>query len=247
MIFDILKPESILESILLKDPALVEGLMYGKSRPGHPEGKVIFHVREVLDNVDNYSSGSVRRDLRVISFIHDSFKYKVNRSIPRTGDNHHAVIARKFAEKYFDDENEDAIFLVDLGFQFPEADMLGVDYVIPDINYLKDKVDKIKGIVVTHGHLDHIGGIAYLLNKLGNPPIYAGRLTMGLIQKQLEEHGLMQTANLNVVNFVSDQLMFGKMKVSFFRVTHSIPDSCGLFIETPAGSALYIPGETTRA
>jgi hypothetical protein len=105
MIFDILKPESILESILLKDPALVEGLMYGKSRPGHPEGKVIFHVREVLDNVDNYSSGSVRRDLRVISFIHDSFKYKVNRSIPRTGDNHHAVIARKFAEKYFDDEN----------------------------------------------------------------------------------------------------------------------------------------------
>jgi ribonuclease J len=136
-------------------------------------------------------------------------------------------------------EYEDAIFLVDLGFQFPEADMLGVDYVIPDINYLKDKVDKIKGIVVTHGHLDHIGGIAYLLNKLGNPPIYAGRLTMGLIQKQLEEHGLMQTANLNIVNFVSDQLMFGKMKVSFFRVTHSIPDSCGLFIETPAGSIVH--------
>lgn len=136
-------------------------------------------------------------------------------------------------------EYEDAIFLVDLGFQFPEADMLGVDYVIPDINYLKDKVDKIKGIVVTHGHLDHIGGIPYLLNKLGNPPIYAGRLTMGLIQKQLEEHGLLQSARLNVVNFVSDQLYFGKMKVSFFRVTHSIPDSCGLFIETPAGSIVH--------
>lgn len=136
-------------------------------------------------------------------------------------------------------EYEDSIFLVDLGFQFPEADMLGVDYVIPDINYLKDKIDKIKGIVVTHGHLDHIGGIAYLLNKLGNPPIYAGRLTMGLITKQLEEHGLMQSASLRVVNFVSDQLVFGKMKVSFFRVTHSIPDSCGLFIETPAGSIVH--------
>lgn len=136
-------------------------------------------------------------------------------------------------------EYEDSIFLVDLGFQFPEADMLGVDYVIPDINYLHDKIHKIKGIVITHGHLDHIGGIPYLLNKLGNPPIYAGRLAMGLISKQLEEHGLMQTANLKTIDFTSDQLFFGKMKVSFFRVTHSIPDSCGLFIETPAGSVVH--------
>ncbi len=136
-------------------------------------------------------------------------------------------------------EYEDAIFLVDLGFQFPEADMLGVDYVIPDINYLKDKVHKIKGIVVTHGHLDHIGGIPYLLEKLGNPPIYTGKLTMGLISKQLEEHGLLQSANLKTVNFASDVLYFGKMKVSFFRVTHSIPDSSGLIIETPAGSVVH--------
>ncbi|MCC7432310.1 RNase J family beta-CASP ribonuclease [Candidatus Peregrinibacteria bacterium] len=136
-------------------------------------------------------------------------------------------------------EYEDSIFLVDLGFQFPEADMLGVDYVIPDINYLKDKIHKIKGIVVTHGHLDHIGGIPYLLNKLGNPPIFAGKLTMGLITKQLEEHGLMQTADLRTVNFNTDQFYFGKMKVSFFRVTHSIPDSCGLYIETPAGSIVH--------
>jgi ribonuclease J len=136
-------------------------------------------------------------------------------------------------------EYEDSIILVDLGFQFPEADMLGVDYVIPDINYLKDKTHKIKGIVVTHGHLDHIGGIPYLLNKLGNPPIYTGKLTMGLIEKQLEEHGLLQSANLKVVNFTSDELFFGKMKVSFFRVTHSIPDACGLLIETPAGSLVH--------
>ncbi len=135
-------------------------------------------------------------------------------------------------------EYEDAIFLIDLGFQFPEADMLGVDYVIPDINYLKDKIHKIKGIVVTHGHLDHIGAIPYLLPKLNFPPIFAGKLTMGLIKKQLDEFGLTNQATLNTINW-NDELYFGKMKVSFFRVTHSIPDSCGLFIETPAGSVVH--------
>ncbi|MCC6643315.1 ribonuclease J [Candidatus Peregrinibacteria bacterium] len=135
-------------------------------------------------------------------------------------------------------EYEDSIFLIDLGFQFPEADMLGVDYVIPDINYLKDKIHKIKGIVVTHGHLDHIGAIPYLLPKLNVPPIFAGKLTMGLIKKQLDEFGLTNQATLNTVNF-NDEIFFGKMKVSFFRVTHSIPDSCGLFIETPAGSIVH--------
>ncbi len=136
-------------------------------------------------------------------------------------------------------EYEDSIMLVDLGFHFPEADMLGVDYVIPDINYLKDKLHKIKGIVITHGHLDHIGGIPYLLEKLGNPPIYAGKLTMGLIKKQLEERGLLQSANLRAVNYSSDVLNLGKMKVSFYRITHSIPDACGLLIETPAGKVVH--------
>jgi ribonuclease J len=135
-------------------------------------------------------------------------------------------------------EYEDSIFLIDLGFQFPEADMLGVDYVIPDINYLKDKIHKIKGIVITHGHLDHIGGIAFLLPKLNFPPIFAGKLTMGLIKKQLDEHGLTNQATLQTLDY-SETLYFGKMKVSFFRVTHSIPDSCGLFIETPAGSVVH--------
>jgi ribonuclease J len=136
-------------------------------------------------------------------------------------------------------EYENDIFLVDLGFEFPEADMLGVDYVIPDINYLKDKVHKIRGIVITHGHLDHIGGIPYLLETLGNPPIYAGKLTMGLISRQLEERGLIQQADLRVVDYTKDTITFGKMKVSFFGVTHSIPNAAGLFIETPAGSVIH--------
>ncbi len=135
-------------------------------------------------------------------------------------------------------EYEDSIILVDLGFQFPEADMLGVDYVIPDITYLQDKLNKIKGIVVTHGHLDHIGAIPYLLQKLGNPPIYAGKLARGLIERQLEEHGLLSKANIRSYTN-DDTLVFGKMRVSFFGVTHSIPDCSGVFIESPAGSVVH--------
>ncbi len=135
-------------------------------------------------------------------------------------------------------EYEDSIFLIDLGFQFPEADMLGVDYVIPDITYLQNRINKVKGIVITHGHLDHIGAIPYLLPKLGFPPIYAGKLAMGLVKKQLEEHGLLNQVDLRTLNF-TETLHFGMMQVSFFRVTHSIPDACGLFIETPAGNILH--------
>ncbi|MBD3270741.1 RNase J family beta-CASP ribonuclease [Candidatus Peregrinibacteria bacterium] len=135
-------------------------------------------------------------------------------------------------------EYEDSIIMIDLGFQFPEADMLGVDYVVPDIQYLKDKQKKIKGIVITHGHLDHIGAIPYVLPKLGYPPIYAGRLAKGLIEKQLEEHGLLDKATIR--NFrLDDELQFGKMRVSFFGITHSIPDCCGVFIQTPAGSVVH--------
>lgn len=135
-------------------------------------------------------------------------------------------------------EYEDSIFLIDLGFEFPGPDLLGVDYVIPDITYLKDKIHKIKGIIVTHGHLDHIGGIPYILPKLNFPPIYTLRLTMGLVEKQLQEFGLLNQATLRVIT-TDDVMQFGKMKVSFFRVTHSIPDSIGVFIETPAGNVVH--------
>ena len=135
-------------------------------------------------------------------------------------------------------EYGDDIFIVDMGFQFPEEDMLGIDYVIPDVSYLEDKKDKIRGLVVTHGHLDHIGGISYLLDKIGNPPIYATKLTLGLIQKRLEEFKLMGKAKLIELD-PKQRLNLGRFELEFFRVNHSIPDGIGLVINTPAGTVVH--------
>lgn len=130
------------------------------------------------------------------------------------------------------------IILIDLGFQFPDEDMLGVDYVIPDTSYLMDKLDRIKGIVFTHGHLDHIGGVPYLIQKLGFPPMYGTRLTMGLIDKRLEEFGLQKMANVNVIT-PEDTLKLGIFDVGFFPVNHSIPDAVGVLVKTPAGNIVH--------
>jgi|GEM_PF-6102 len=130
------------------------------------------------------------------------------------------------------------IMVIDLGFQFPDEDMLGVDYVIPDTSYLMDKLDRIKGIVFTHGHLDHIGGVPYLIRKLGFPQMYGTRLTMGLVEKRLEEFGLQNEAKISVIT-AADTLKLGSFDVSFFPVNHSIPDSVGVFVKTPAGNIVH--------
>ena len=129
------------------------------------------------------------------------------------------------------------IILIDMGFQFPEEDMLGVDYVIPDITYLEDKVDRIRGIIITHGHLDHIGAIPYLVPKLNFPPIYGTKLTMGLVDKRLEEFGL-QSQSKNHVITADDTLQLGHFNISFFGVNRSIPDAVGVVVKTPAGNVV---------
>ena len=129
------------------------------------------------------------------------------------------------------------IVLVDCGLEFPEDDMLGVDLVIPDVTYLEKNKDKIRGLVVTHGHEDHIGAIPYVLQKI-NMPIYATRLTIGLIKNKLEEHKLLASTKLNVVE-QGQTINFGNIKVEFIRSSHSIPDSVMLAIHTPVGVVLH--------
>ena len=134
-------------------------------------------------------------------------------------------------------EYEDEIVLVDCGLEFPEDSMLGVDMVIPDVTYLERNQEKIKGLVITHGHEDHIGSIPYVLRKV-NMPIYATRLAVGLIKNKLEEHKMLRKTKLIEVQ-QGETVNFGKIKVEFIRSSHSIPDSVMLAIKTPAGTVLH--------
>ena len=134
-------------------------------------------------------------------------------------------------------EYEDEIIIVDCGLEFPTDDMLGVDLVIPDVTYLERNKDKIKGLVITHGHEDHIGAIPYILKQI-NIPIYGTKLTIGLIKNKLEEHKLLRSTKLHEVE-AGKTINFGKMKVEFIRSCHSIPDAVMLAIYTPVGIVFH--------
>ncbi len=129
------------------------------------------------------------------------------------------------------------MIVVDCGMAFPDGDMLGVDLVIPDFSYLEQNQDKIRGIILTHGHEDHIGGLPYLLSKI-KVPIYGTPLTLGLVGNKLREHSLANKTQLNVVN-AGETIRLGCMNVKFIHVNHSIPDAVAFAIDTPAGTIVH--------
>jgi ribonuclease J len=136
-------------------------------------------------------------------------------------------------------EYKDDILIVDMGFLFPDADMPGVDYIIPDVSYLEEKKHKIRGAIITHGHLDHIGAIPYLIEKLGFPTMYGTPVTMGLVKNRLEEFNLLGMGKIATIDPTKDVLQLGSFTVRPFRLIHSIPGSIGLEIETSNGRISY--------
>ena len=135
-------------------------------------------------------------------------------------------------------EYGDDIIIIDSGLMFPDEEMFGVDLVIPDTSYLNDKKQRIHGIFISHGHEDHIGGLPYILPMLDFPPIYATRLTQGLVNVKLKEHKLLEKTTLNVVT-PGDQVALGECLVEIVRVNHSVPDAVALAIHTPIGTVFH--------
>ncbi len=134
-------------------------------------------------------------------------------------------------------EYEDSIIVVDCGLAFPEDDMLGIDLVIPDVTYLKDNIEKVKGIVITHGHEDHIGALPYVLKEI-NLPIYTTKLTMGIIENKLKEHNLLRSTRRKVVRH-GQSINLGKFRIEFIKTNHSIQDASALAIYSPAGIVVH--------
>ena len=134
-------------------------------------------------------------------------------------------------------EYEESIIVVDCGLAFPEDDMLGVDLVIPDVTYLKDNISKVKGIIITHAHEDHIGGLPYVLREI-NLPIYTTKLTMGIIENKLKEHSLLRSTKRKVVRH-GQSINLGKFRIEFIKTNHSIQDASALAIYSPAGIIVH--------
>ncbi len=134
-------------------------------------------------------------------------------------------------------EYEDSIVVVDCGLSFPDDDMLGIDLVIPDVTYLKENIDKVKGFMITHGHEDHIGALPYILRDI-NVPIYATKLTMGIIENKLREHNLTGNTKRKVVKF-GQSINLGQFRIEFIKTNHSIVDAAALAIYSPAGTVIH--------
>jgi ribonuclease J len=182
------------------------------------------------------------------SFSRKDFPLKMTRrqndTIPPAGDNIRIIPlggVEEIGKNMTLIEYKNDIIVIDIGFQFKDDDTPGVDYILPNTKYLEDRKDKIRAVFITHGHLDHIGGIPYVMNRIGNPPLYTRALTSIMIQKRQEEFPHLPALDIRIVE-KEDLIRVGDLKVRFFAVTHTIPDSMGIIIDTPYGS-LVTPGD----
>src|SRR3989344_1637264 len=136
-------------------------------------------------------------------------------------------------------EYGDDILIIDMGLQFPEEGMPGIDYIIPNISYLKEHKDRIRGVIITHAHLDHIGAIPYLIHELGNPTIYAGALTRGIILRRQEDFKHLPPVDIEVID-IDRKIRFGDaFEAEFFHVNHNIFDTFGVAVHTPVGTVCH--------
>jgi ribonuclease J len=135
-------------------------------------------------------------------------------------------------------EYGDDIIIIDLGLQFPEEDMPGIDYIIPNMSYLRGKEKNIRGVIITHGHYDHIGAIPHVMPLLGYPPVFALPITAGIIKKRQEDFKDVKPLNIHLVKS-SDKLQLGSLGVEFFHLNHNIPDSTGVVIRSPEGTIIH--------
>ncbi len=207
---------------------------YPRKKTSAKENKEKVIKEDVLKQMQNIKDDDIQIDLGTMkveknknSFVSKFGKLKV---VPLGG-------LQEVGKNITAFEYENEIIVVDCGLSFPDDEMLGVDIVIPDISYLEKNKNKIKALVITHGHEDHIGAIPYFLKKI-NVPIYGTRLTLGLIETKLEEHRLLKQTKLKCVK-PTDMIDFGKMKVEFIKTNHSIADSVAVAIHTPLGVIVH--------
>ncbi|MBX4197886.1 ribonuclease J [Candidatus Parcubacteria bacterium] len=173
-----------------------------------------------------------------------SFTKKAEHKIPPLGENIRIIPlggVEEIGRNMTLIEYKDDIIVIDMGFQFQEEDTPGIDYILPNTKYLEDRKEKIKAVLVTHGHLDHIGGIPYIMPRIGNPPMYTRNLTALMIRKRQEEFPQLPPLDIRIVE-KDDTIQVGSLVVKFFAVTHTIPDSMGVIIRTPYGSIIH-PGD----
>lgn len=204
------------------------------SRPSHT------HKKPFTRNNSRPGTGSKQRSGRKMPPVrHTGSRREINAdvAIPPVGDNVRIIplggveeIGRNMSAVEIGED----IIVIDAGFQFRDEDTPGIDYILPNIKYLEDNKDRIRAVLITHGHLDHIGGIPYIMNRIGNPPLYSRSLTTVMIKKRQEEFPHLPPFDIKVVE-KNDRITIGKLKVRFYAVSHTIPDSMGVIIESPYG------------